>query len=92
MRHVHLTVAGIVQGVGYRYSLQTEARRHHVTGWVRNRRDGTVESELHGADADVAAILAWAGKGPRGASVSGVTVSELATTSDVEGFEIRADA
>lgn len=92
MRHVHLTVEGIVQGVGYRYSLRAEARRHRVTGWVRNRRDGSVEAELHGAPTDVEAVIAWAGSGPRGASVSAVTVSDLATGSAADDFEIRPDA
>ena len=72
----HLTISGRVQGVGYRASMIDEARRLGVTGWVRNRRDGTVEAVVDG-DADaVAAIVAWAQRGPPGSRVAGVSVEE----------------
>ena len=72
----HLTISGRVQGVGYRASMVDEARRLGVAGWVRNRRDGTVEAVVDG-DADaVAAIVAWAQRGPPGSRVTGVSVEE----------------
>jgi acylphosphatase len=56
---------------------------------VRNRRDGTVEAELHGADADVQAVLDALKQGPAGAQVDEVTVTDVPAASP-GGFEIRA--
>jgi acylphosphatase len=83
----HLKISGRVQGVGYRYSMSEEAERLGVTGWVRNRRDGTVEAVLDGAPDAVDAILAWARRGPRGAHVTDVEVVEIPGT--FERFDLR---
>jgi acylphosphatase len=83
----HLKISGRVQGVGFRYSMSKEAGRRGVTGWVRNRRDGTVEAVLDGAADAVDAILAWARRGPRGANVTGVEVAEIPES--FERFEMR---
>jgi acylphosphatase len=83
----HLTISGQVQGVGFRYSMGEEAERLGVTGWVRNRRDGTVEAVVDGAPDAVGGIVAWARRGPRGASVTDVQVTE--TPGSFEGFELR---
>jgi acylphosphatase len=53
-----------VQGVGYRDALCDAAEQHDVTGWVRNRRDGSVEAVLQGAPEAVDALVAWARRGP----------------------------
>jgi len=73
----HLTISGRVQGVGFRYSMIEEAERLGVTGWVRNRRDGSVEAVVDGTPQAVEAILAWARSGPRGARVTEVQVNEV---------------
>jgi acylphosphatase len=66
----HLKVSGRVQGVGYRDALREQALANGITGWVRNRRDGTVEAILQGDAAAVDAVIAWARRGPPAASVS----------------------
>jgi len=83
----HLKISGRVQGVGFRYSMAEEAERLGVTGWVRNRRDGTVEAVVDGAKDAVDAILAWARRGPRGASVTDVEAEEI--PGSFERFEMR---
>ena len=65
----HLRISGRVQGVGFRYSLRAEAKAHGLAGWVRNRRDGSVEALLQGKADSVAAVTAWARHGPPGAHV-----------------------
>jgi acylphosphatase len=85
-----LRIEGTVQGVGYRYAMQREAGRLGLTGWVRNRRDGSVESLAQGSAEALDALAAWACRGPPAARVSGVTASVPdGQPGDLQGFEIR---
>jgi acylphosphatase len=72
----HILVRGFVQGVGFRWSMTEVARRLGVCGWVRNRRDGTVEAVISGPNDVVAAMIHWAGQGPAGSRVEQVVVEE----------------
>ena len=76
MQTKHLTITGRVQGVGYRYHLAYKARQFNITGWVRNRSDGSVETMVQGTAENVAALIVRAQRGPPNASVVGVTVNE----------------
>jgi acylphosphatase len=76
MNAKHLHIHGLVQGVGFRWSLAHEAQRLGLTGWVRNRRDGTVEAVVCGDAAALARMVAWAYRGPPAARVSHVEVAE----------------
>jgi acylphosphatase len=69
-----LRIHGVVQGVGFRYSLHREAVRLELAGWVRNRRDGTVEAVVAGPAPAVEALVAWAHRGPPSARVDRVEV------------------
>lgn len=81
-----LIIRGRVQGVGFRESMRWEAERLDVSGWVRNRRDGTVEAVVDGEADAVAAILAWARRGPAAAHVAEVIVTE--TAGSFIGFDV----
>ena len=76
METKHLFITGRVQGVGFRNYLEHKARQFHITGWVRNRRDGSVEAMIQGTPENVAAMTVRAHRGPPMASVAGVTASE----------------
>jgi len=83
-----LVIAGRVQGVGFRYAFADEARAHGLAGWVRNRRDGTVEALISGPKPAVEAIIAWARVGPAAARIASVEVEEAIAASGA--FEILA--
>ena len=85
----HLVVRGRVQGVGYRWSMVQAAKRLCVRGWVRNRRDGSVEALAAGEDGAVEELIRWARQGPAGASVDAVDVAEAGIDGVPDGFEQR---
>ncbi|MBW9092387.1 acylphosphatase [Microbacterium jejuense] len=91
MRRVHVIVGGEVQGVGYRYTMRMVARDAGVAGWVRNRRDGSVEAEIEGTPGQVDEVLAWMADGPPGAVVSSSRVTEASPTG-ARGFEVLPTA
>ena len=69
---LRLQITGMVQGVGYRAAFQRRANELQLSGWVRNRRDGSVEALVEGDAAALAAIENWARQGPPGARVAAV--------------------
>ena len=73
-RSVHATITGLVQGVGFRAFVEREASRRGLAGWVRNRRDGSVEAVFSGDDAVVTAMLEACRHGPPMARVESVAV------------------
>lgn len=94
MRHVHIHVTGIVQGVGMRPFVYREAMAHGICGWVLNAGDG-VHIEAHApADALDAFVTALSEHAPAAARVEHVDVADLAPASwnaaDEQGFRIVA--
>ena len=87
---LRLEISGRVQGVGFRYSMYEEATRLGLSGWVRNRLDGSVEAVVQGPTAAVEAIRRWAAKGPPASQVTGVAAEPAEGA--FEGFEIRQSA
>ena len=73
-RTVHIRVEGRVQGVGYRAFVEMRAAELGLCGWVRNRRDGSVEAVVQGSNAAVAAMLGLCSSGPPAARVDRVEV------------------
>ncbi len=71
---LHLVIRGRVQGVYFRDSMRREAQNLGVSGWVRNRSDGTVEAVVQGGNGPVDAIVRWARHGPERAQVEHVEI------------------
>jgi acylphosphatase len=87
-----LVIRGRVQGVGYRYAMTEMARTLGVAGWVRNRREGTVEAVVQGDDERVERMVLWARRGPDGASVAAVEAASEAVDASLRAFTARPTA
>ncbi|WP_374350482.1 acylphosphatase [Chitinimonas sp.] len=85
MKAYHLLIKGHVQGVGYRNAMEWTAHRLGVKGWVRNRKEGTVEAVVEGNDASVARLLKWCWQGPPNAYVTAIEETEQAPEG-LQGF------
>ncbi len=84
-----LRIAGRVQGVGYREWLLREARRNGISGWVRNRDDGTVEALLAGEEDGLNSVLTACRRGPPLALVTSIE-EHFAEPPEEPGFTKRA--
>jgi acylphosphatase len=82
MERRHVLIYGVVQGVGFRFSVERAARSRAVSGWVRNRPDGAVEAVFEGEREDVEALVEFCRHGPRGAEVERIDVE----TESAEGL------
>jgi acylphosphatase len=85
-------ISGRVQGVGFRYFVQSVAVREALSGWVRNLDDGRVETAAAGSTDAIERFERAIRQGPAGARVDHVTVDDsfpMAPQDDVSGFHIR---
>jgi acylphosphatase len=78
-------IHGRVQGVGYRAWVEYQAKRLGLQGWVRNRRDGSVEALFEGADDIVAGMIASCRHGPSSARVDDIAEE----TANVDTLRLR---
>ena len=85
----HLIITGRVQGVFFRVETQRAARQFGVTGWVRNKRDGSVEAAAEGTKTDVQSLIQWCHTGPPNARVDDVKISWQEHSGEFERFEVR---
>ena len=81
-----LTITGRVQGVGYRDWAMTTALRLGLTGWVRNRRDGSVEALVVGDDQTVGEMIDACRRGPTMARVDNVDIEPVDLDILPQGF------
>lgn len=86
---LHATVHGRVQGVGFRFFVVEQASALGVTGWVRNRREGTVEVMAEGPRPALEQLLAALHRGPTSAWVQQVDAEWLPATGEFRRFRVR---
>jgi len=86
---LHFAIRGRVQGVGFRYAMITEASPLGLTGWVRNRRDGSVEAFACGVPPALDALVQWAERGPAGARIDECLIAPVAADTALHDFAQR---
>ena len=86
---LHATVEGRVQGVSYRAFVEHHAYLLRLTGWVRNRWDGTVEVLAEGEPGELEKLLAALYRGPRAADVSNIELEWQPATGEFSSFSVR---
>jgi acylphosphatase len=86
---LHAIVEGRVQGVGFRYFTQENAVRLGLTGWVRNRWNGTVEVVAEGPRGDLEKMLTTISRGPRAGTTRDVKFDWHAATREFSSFRVK---
>ena len=85
----HVIIAGKVQGVFFRMETKHAADRYGVYGWVRNKRDGTVEALFEGDEERVGSMIEWCREGPPFANVKQVDVKWGKYQDEFQEFRIK---
>jgi len=86
---VRLVVSGWVQGVFYRHETQMTASRLGLTGWVRNRMDGSVEIVAEGPKEKLEELIGWSWQGPPSARVQNVDVFWESASGEFQSFQVE---
>jgi acylphosphatase len=81
-------IKGKVQGVYFRQNLRIVAKRHEVNGWVRNLKDGRVETVLEGEERNVSEVIEWCHAGSSEARVDDVSVQYEPYTGEFNSFKV----
>ncbi len=88
LERLHGLVKGDVQGVGFRFFMIRRAQALGLSGWVRNRDDGTVEFVAEGSRLELEQLERAAREGPRMARITAVEANWSSATGDLERFDI----
>ncbi len=74
MKQAHLIIKGIVQGVSFRYYTRKKATELNIVGFVKNKKDGTVEVLAQGREEELKRFIAWCKEGPEMATVKDLDI------------------
>lgn len=83
------TAVGRVQGVGFRMFVQQHAMDLHVTGWIRNMEDGTVQMELQGEPEDIDKLEGFIREGNYFIKVESFSLEERPVVDGEKRFDVR---
>jgi len=86
---LRIVIEGIVQGVFFRASTIEESSKLNLTGWVKNRADGSVEAVFEGDVDKIERVIEWCKKGPPGAVVRNIETIWEQSTGDYDSFTIK---
>ncbi len=89
MKAVNIRITGKVQGVAFRYHAKEMAHLHHVSGWIRNRIDGSVEAFFQGEPSQVTQLINWCRSGSPDATISHISIDDVPPDSQISGFIVR---
>lgn len=87
-KRIHVSVKGIVQGVGFRFYIYQHAKNRNLNGWVRNRINGNVEVVAEGFETDLEFLKTKLEQGPEMARVSGIEIKWLPYVGDLPNFTV----
>ncbi|MEM3008263.1 MAG: acylphosphatase [Candidatus Nitrosotenuis sp.] len=87
-QRVHLFISGKVQGVFFRQAMKVTAKKNHVTGWVKNLKDGRVEAVVEGEDLNVSNVVEWCHAGPANARVEDVVIKNEKFKGEFTKFDV----
>ncbi len=87
-QRVRLFVKGKVQGVFFRQALKVMAKKHNLSGWVKNLKNGRVETLLEGEDMDVSTVVEWCHAGPANARVEDIEIKNEKFKGEFSKFEV----
>ena len=86
--HNEITISGVVQGVGFRFSARNAARIYGISGYVMNLPDGSVFIEAEGPEFNINQFIKWCYEGPPSARIENVSIHE-SKLKDFKTFEIK---
>ncbi len=87
-QRVRLFVKGKVQGVFFRQALKVMAKKHNISGWVKNLKNGRVETLLEGEDMDVSTVVEWCHAGPANARVEDIEIRNEKFKGEFSKFDV----
>ena len=87
-KRVRIFVTGKVQGVFFRQTLKVMAKKNNIFGWVKNLKDGRVESILEGDEEKINKLVEWANEGPANSIVESVEVQDEKFVGEFLKFDV----